>query len=393
MRQAFALRGPMVVPGSAVVENGLVVVEGTAIVFAGAEQEYAGVLPDQVTSVQNGWICPGFIDMHMHGIGGHDTMDGTEESLQAISGALVRFGVTSFLATTMTAPLDRLAEVVENVSAVSRLGTKGASIAGIHLEGPWINPRYKGAQNEEHIVSPELEQAKRLYELSDGLIKVVTIAPEQPGALETIRFFKEQGVIVSAGHTGATFAQAKQAVDCGVEHFTHCFNAMTGMHHREPGVAGAAMYFERLSTELIADGEHVHPAVMSILYRVKKASRLALVSDSMRATGLEQGVYELGGQPVHVDGGRAALADGTLAGSILTLNRAVRNMVVLCGVTLPDAVAMASQTPAKILGLSDRKGRLAAGYDADITILAESFEVAACYVNGRLAYERKEGSN
>lgn len=370
--------------------NGLIVVGNGTISYAGKADAYGKALPDHVVTVEDGWICPGFVDMHMHGIDGYDTMDGTPESLQAISTALARHGVTSFLATTMTAPYDQLEKVLVNIAQNSREGLPGAQAIGIHLEGPWINPRYKGAQKEENIAIPKLDAVQKLYGLSEGLIKVVTIAPEQPEALEAIAWLKERDVIVSAGHTGATFAQATEAVDAGVRHFTHCFNAMTGLHHREPGVVGAAMYHEQMSTELIADGIHVHPAVMKILYRVKTAERLALVSDSMRAAAMGEGTYDLGGQEVHVQDNQAKLADGTLAGSILTLNRAVGNMVTLSGVSLPDAVEMASLTPASILGIGERKGRLAAGYDADITVLNSQFVVTMTFVAGKEVYHQSK---
>lgn len=385
MNQAIALKGTAIVDGQAI-ENALVVAVDGSIQYAGDADAYTGSLPEEIIEAGDGWICPGFVDMHMHGIEGHDTMDGTPESLQSISRALTRFGVTAFLATTMTAPYAQLETVLQNIARNSRAGLPGAEVAGIHLEGPWINPRYKGAQKEENIALPKLEEVRRLYELADGLIKVVTIAPEQPEALEAIAWLKERGVVVSAGHTGATFAQAADAVDAGVRHFTHCFNAMTGLHHREPGVVGAAMYYEQLSTELIADGIHVHPAVMKILYRVKSAGKLALVSDSMRAAALGDGSYDLGGQEVHVHGAEAKLADGTLAGSILTLNRAVGNMVTLSGVPVPEAVEMASLTPATILGIADRKGRLAAGFDADIVVLGKDFTVQSTFVAGKEVY-------
>ncbi|ASJ55291.1 N-acetylglucosamine-6-phosphate deacetylase [Brevibacillus formosus] len=389
MNQEYALKGNLVADGQEL-HNGLVVVENGTISYAGKADEYGKALPDHVVTVEDGWICPGFVDMHMHGIDGYDTMDGTPESLQAISTALARHGVTSFLATTMTAPYAQLEQVLVNIAQNSREGLPGAQAIGIHLEGPWINPRYKGAQKEENIAIPKLDAVQKLYGLSEGLIKVVTIAPEQPEALEAIAWLKERDVIVSAGHTGATFAQATEAVDAGVRHFTHCFNAMTGLHHREPGVVGAAMYHEQLSTELIADGIHVHPAVMKILYRVKTAERLALVSDSMRAAAMGEGTYDLGGQEVHVHDNQAKLADGTLAGSILTLNGAVGNMVTLSGVSLPDAVEMASLTPASILGFGKRKGRLAAGYDADITVLNTQFDVTMTFVAGKEVYHQSK---
>ncbi|WP_429842101.1 N-acetylglucosamine-6-phosphate deacetylase [Brevibacillus sp. FIR094] len=389
MNQEYALKGKLVADGQEL-HNGLVVVGNGTITYAGKADEYGKALPDHVVTVEDGWICPGFVDMHMHGIDGYDTMDGTPESLQAISTALARHGVTSFLATTMTAPYDQLEQVLVNIAQNSREGIPGAQAIGIHLEGPWINPRYKGAQKEENIAIPKLDAVQKLYGLSEGLIKVVTIAPEQPEALEAIAWLKERDVIVSAGHTGATFAQATEAVDAGVRHFTHCFNAMTGLHHREPGVVGAAMYHEQLSTELIADGIHVHPAVMKILYRVKTAERLALVSDSMRAAAMGEGTYDLGGQEVHVHDNQAKLADGTLAGSILTLNRAVGNMVTLSGVSLPDAVEMASLTPASILGMGEKKGRLAVGYDADITVLNTQFDVTMTFVAGKEVYQQSK---
>lgn len=389
MNQEYALKGKLVADGQEL-HDGLVVVGNGTIIYAGKADEYGKALPDHVVTVEDGWICPGFVDMHMHGIDGYDTMDGTPESLQAISTALARHGVTSFLATTMTAPYAQLEQVLVNIAQNSREGLPGAQSIGIHLEGPWINPRYKGAQKEENIAIPKLDAVQKLYELSEGLIKVVTIAPEQPEALEAIAWLKERDVIVSAGHTGATFAQATEAVDAGVRHFTHCFNAMTGLHHREPGVVGAAMYHEQLSTELIADGIHVHPAVMKILYRVKTAERLALVSDSMRAAAMGEGTYDLGGQEVHVQDNQAKLADGTLAGSILTLNRAVGNIVTLSGVSLPDAVEMASLTPASILGFGERKGRLAAGYDADITVLNTQFDVIMTFVAGKEVYHQSK---
>ncbi|NRR04883.1 N-acetylglucosamine-6-phosphate deacetylase [Brevibacillus sp. RS1.1] len=389
MNQEYALKGNLVADGQEL-HNGLVVVGSGTITYAGKYDEYGKALPDHVVTVEDGWICPGFVDMHMHGIDGYDTMDGTPESLQAISTALARHGVTSFLATTMTAPYAQLEQVLVNIAQNSKEGLLGAQTIGIHLEGPWINPRYKGAQKEENIAIPKLDAVQKLYGLSEGLIKVVTIAPEQPEALEAIAWLKERDVIVSAGHTGATFAQATEAVDAGVRHFTHCFNAMTGLHHREPGVVGAAMYHEQLSTELIADGIHVHPAVMKILYRVKTAEKLALVSDSMRAAAMGEGTYDLGGQEVHVHDYQAKLADGTLAGSILTLNRAVGNMVTLSGVSLPDAVEMASLTPASILGFGERKGRLAAGYDADITVLNTQFDVTMTFVAGKEVYHQSK---
>ncbi|MCK9910717.1 amidohydrolase family protein, partial [Microbacteriaceae bacterium K1510] len=214
-----------------------------------------------------------------------------------------------------------------------------------------INQAYKGAQNEKFVTNPTLEQVKKIYQAANGLLRTVTIAPELPGSAEVIRFLRENGVITSAGHTGAKFEQVEESIKGGLGHFTHCFNAMRGLHHREPGVVGAAMLHDELSTELIADGIHVHPAVMKILYKLKHQEKIALISDAIRATGMGEGTYDLGGQMVNVANGEATLADGTLAGSILTLNRAVANLVTMCGIPLHQAVRMASLTPAEVIGV------------------------------------------
>lgn len=342
-------------------------------------------VPDVVLT--DGYIAPGYVDIHIHGCQGHDVMDGTAEALQGISSALAQSGVTGFLATTLTADLQSLLQVLKLCRAFAN-GGRGAHLLGVHLEGPWINKRYRGAQNEAHVIPPSVEDAKALFEAAGGLLKVVTLAPEQPHAHEVIAYLHEQGVKASVGHTDATYEHVYEALQHGLSHVTHCFNAMRGLHHREPGVVGAAMHHDELTTELIADGVHVHPVVMSILYRIKQAAKLVLVSDGMRAVGLGDGEYDLGGLTVQMKNGEARLEDGTLAGSTLTLERAVQNMVQLCHVSVSDAVRMASATPAEVIGYEDRKGRLAAGYDADFLLLDDELRVRQTYVGGQLVYSR-----
>ncbi|GAA4713437.1 N-acetylglucosamine-6-phosphate deacetylase [Brevibacillus fulvus] len=388
MNETKMWTGRLVLPDQ-IVDEGVLLTEGSKIIYAGSR----AACPFSATNAEqvDGWIWPGLIDTHIHGIGGSDVMDGTPEALAVISQSLAKYGVTGFLATTMTAEVNRLVEVVENAVRKAREpqeALSGARLLGIHLEGPWINPELKGAQNGEFVVNPTREQVERIYHAAQGLLRTVTIAPELPGAAEAIRFLKGQGVTVSAGHTNAKFAEVEEAIKEGVAHFTHCFNAMRGLHHREPGVVGAAMVHDELSTELIADGIHVHPAVMKILYKVKQEKRIALISDAMRATGMANGEYDLGGQMIQVRDGMATLPDGTLAGSVLTLNRAVANLVTLSGVPLPDAVRMASLTPAEIIGVSARKGQLKTGYDADVTIVSNQFEVLQTFVEGKLVYQK-----
>lgn len=382
--------GPLVLPEQ-VVEDGIVVIAGKKIAFAGSRADCQLPLDGNIVEVKDGWIWPGLIDTHIHGMAGADVMDGTPEAIRTISKNLIRFGVTGFLATTMTGELGSLVQIVKNVADQASLAEQaeptGATILGIHLEGPWINQAYKGAQNEKFVTNPTLEQVKKIYQAANGLLRTVTIAPELPGSAEVIRFLRENGVITSAGHTGAKFEQVEESIKGGLGHFTHCFNAMRGLHHREPGVVGAAMLHDELSTELIADGIHVHPAVMKILYKLKHQEKIALISDAIRATGMGEGTYDLGGQMVNVANGEATLADGTLAGSILTLNRAVANLVTMCGIPLHQAVRMASLTPAEVIGVEKRKGKLQTGYDADLAIVNKRYEVLTTVVEGTVVYQ------
>jgi N-acetylglucosamine-6-phosphate deacetylase len=293
-------------------------------------------------------------------------------------------GVTGFLPTTMTQSLDvttrairevrRYMERQEEQEEGDQEPEPAARILGLHLEGPWISREFKGAQNERFIVPPTEGSIAAILAEGNGAIKIVTLAPELPGAEQAMQTLRGQGTSISIGHTGATYEQALHAVDLGATHVTHCFNAMTGLHHRRPGVAGAALLCDRLLAELIADGIHVHPDVMRLLIRVKGRERVMLITDSMSATELSDGSYALGGQAVYVRGGRASLQDGTLAGSTLTLDRAVRNVVHLCGVPLHDAVYMASAVPAQAIGLGHRKGQIRPGYDADFTILGTDLQ-------------------
>jgi N-acetylglucosamine-6-phosphate deacetylase len=376
------------------VQNGRIstILEGTT-----AEAQALVDRCDTVVQLEeNEILCPGFIDLHIHGLHGADVMDGTPEALATMCAALPQYGVTSFFPTTMTATYEILQEVLLTTGSFieqflnENMCQGGAAPLGIHLEGPWIHKDYIGAQNPSYIQQPSLSAVQEVYRWAKGRLNIVTLAPEREGALEVIRFLSEKQVVSSVAHSSATFEEILEAMEAGLSHVTHTFNAMTGLHHRQPGIVGAALGEEQLTTEVIADMVHVHERVISLLYRLKGKERLALITDSIRATGLPDGEYELGGQTVIVAGGKASLAGGSLAGSILTMNRAVQNMVEHVGVPLAEALYMASATPARISGFSKHKGLLREQYDADLIIFNSStYEVKATWVGGHKVWQKQ----
>ena len=334
-------------------------------------------------------IIPGLIDVHIHGVDGADTMDGTTEALDTMAKALPKEGTTSFLATTITQDKEAIEKALVNVSRYCSMVGK-AEVLGLHLEGPFINRKMAGAQPVNHIINPEIALFKKWQKLSRDSIRIVTLAPELPGALELIKYLIEQGIVASIGHSDATYEDVTSAIRVGATQVTHLFNQMRGLHHREPGVVGAALLHQELRAELIVDGIHVDPEIVKLAYRQKDTKGLILITDSMRAKCLKNGSYDLGGQEVQVSGGKAILKDGTLAGSILKLSNAVKNIMEYADCTLADAVEMASVNPAKQLNLFDCKGSIEIGKDADLVILDDKDDVFMTFCRGKLAF-KKEG--
>jgi N-acetylglucosamine-6-phosphate deacetylase len=331
----------------------------------------------------NGLIAaPGLIDLHVHGCGGRDAMEGTAEALRVISAAVAKNGVTSFLAATMTMGRTEIASALSRIRSSIREDLPGARLLGAYLEGPFINAGFKGAQNPEHIINPDWT----LVEHFTDTVKITTLAPELPGAVEFIAKCRENGIIASMGHTGATYEEAAEGIRAGVSHCTHLFNAMSGIHHRHPGAAAAALAGD-IHCELIADGVHVHAALFELVRRTKGIGRVVLVSDCMAAGGMGDGAYSLGGQAVSVENGVARLLDGTLAGSVAKLNRCVYNFYEHTNSTLFEAFQTASLNPARELGISGRKGSIEAGKDADFILIDGNFDVKATYVNGNCVYK------
>lgn len=328
-------------------------------------------------------LVPGFVDTHIHGGGGADVMDATPEALDAIGAYLLRHGVTSWLPTTITNGMDRLHAALDNVKgAMRKPSADRPEVLGAHLEGPYINIKMKGAQPAEHVREINVQEC---LDLCDDVVKTVTLAPELPNGMDLVAALAERGVNASGGHTEATYDQMVDAFAHGLAAVTHGYNAQRGLHHREPGVIGAAMAIAPLRAELIADLIHVHPGAIMVLYRAKGDRHIVLISDSMRAAGMPDGDYDLGGQTATVCNGRATLADGALAGSITNLGDEVRNLVQAVGIPLESAVRMASANPAESAGAGGRKGHLAPGYDADIVALDRDLNVAQTIVRGRAA--------
>jgi N-acetylglucosamine-6-phosphate deacetylase len=336
------------------------------------------------------YVVPGFIDVHIHGAAGADTMDATIEALDTMAKALPAEGTTSFLATTITQKHEHIENALKN-AALYRKGNNDSGksdILGVHLEGPFINAKRAGAQPKEYIIDPDIELFKHWQELAEGSIKLVTVAPELENGTNFVAYLHENDVIASIGHSDAIYEEMEKAVKAGAKQVTHLFNGMRGIHHREPGVAGSALLFKELMVELIADGIHVRPEVMKLVINAKGTEGMILITDAMRAKCLKNGVYDLGGQDVSVAHGKALLADGTLAGSILKMNDSIRNILEAAEISLSDAVQMASVNPAKQLKVYDTKGSISAGKDADITILSKEYQVELTICRGEIAYKK-----
>ena len=326
------------------------------------------------------YLSAGFIDIHIHGSNGFDVMDATSEALEGIAKSIVQTGTTSFLATTMTMSQKDIESALENIQKFQ--ANDKAKLLGVHLEGPFINPTKKGAQNEAYIQRPNFELIEPYMEN----VKMITLAPEMDGAKEFMSYLQKHypHVLLSIGHSNASYEQSKESFSLGISHATHLFNAMNPLHHREPAIVGAVLESDEVSCDIIADLIHIHPSFFGMLYKVKKEN-LLLITDAMRAGCLCAGVSEIGGQKVIVKDGEARLEDGTLAGSVLKMNEALRNFYKYADISLPKLIAMVTSAPAKKLGL--KLGRLAEGYPADLVLFDKDFEVHKVYIDGKLQYE------
>ncbi|MEI5889150.1 N-acetylglucosamine-6-phosphate deacetylase [Bacillus luti] len=367
----FFLEGKVVGPGF------LEIKDGKFGVFSENRPEEAAEIIDYAGC----WIAPGLVDTHIHGFRNHDVMDNNFEGLNQISVGLLSCGVTSFLPTTLTSSVELLNHVVEMIGA-NYTKVQGAKIKGIFLEGPFFTEKHKGAQNTKYFCDPSVDMLKDWQELSNDSIKKIAIAPERKGAVEFIEYAAREEIVVALAHGDATYEEAKQAVEKGASIFVHTFNGMSPLHHREPGMVGAAMNLKDVFVEIICDGHHVHPVASNILMNVRGRENVVMVSDCMMAGGMSEGTYQLGEFPVKVKDGMARLENGSLAGSILQLKDAVKN-VVDWGIAAPkEAIYMASTAPAKSIQLDSECGKIAEGYAADFIVLTPAMDLAATYLDG-----------
>jgi len=367
------------------IRDAVIVIRGSKISAIGQRGKVE--LPRGVPEIDAGGrtVVPGFVDVHIHGAGGHDVMEG--EALEIVTATVAARGTTSLVATTVTASeketRDSVSGIAQFILNTSEFATHelSAEILGIHFEGPFISPARRGVHPAKWIARPSLEVFAHLLKEARGTAQILTLAPELPGALELIAAARKAGLVVSLGHTDATYEQAQAAIAAGASHAAHVFNAMRPFSHRETGVLGAVLTSSKVSAELIADGVHVDEAAMRMLVQLKTPERVILVSDGISATGMPDGKYQLGMFEVNVSGGVARNPEGKLAGSTLTLDRALRNMVAL-GVPLPSALRMVTANPALQIGLGARKGILAPGADADLVFLDDKLEISGVMTRG-----------
>lgn len=341
----------------------------------------------KVVDYDGQWIAPGLVDTHIHGLLDHDVMDNDWEGLNEMSEGLLRTGVTSWLPTTLTASFEQLNDVCKTIGDHAGSET-GAKIQGIHFEGPFFTTEHKGAQNPKYFRDPSIDEFKQWQESAKGMLQKIALAPERDDAVKFTEYVSSTGKVVSLGHSSATFEQARDCVEAGATSFTHTFNGMSGLTHREPGMVGAAMFMNVVDDELICDGHHIRPEVATSLIREKTPEHVALITDCMRAGLMPDGDYVLGEFPVTVGEGTARLkSDNHLAGSILQLKDAIKNVVDWNGATPEEAVMMASYTAAKSSRINDKCGSILPGRDADFLVLNPDMTLSETYLNGESRYQ------
>jgi N-acetylglucosamine-6-phosphate deacetylase len=381
------IKGGKIILENEVIENKVLIFNDKIVDILGEEdfEKMSHIqIIDEIIDAHGKYVSPGFIDIHIHGSSGKDTMDGELSGLQTISETIAKNGVTAFLPTTMTMKKEKIYKALDTVRLAMKEDIKGAKILGAHMEGPFISEKYKGAQKKDYIRKPDFEFIKDYIDV----IKIITMAPEEDFEFNFIKKVKNNtNIVLSMGHTNSNYETAMEAVIAGISSATHTFNAMTSLNHRKPGVVGAVLA-SNISLELIADTVHIHPAIFQILLNAKGKDKMILITDSMRAGCMGDGESELGGQKVIVANNSARLTDGTLAGSILTLNKAVYNILKYTDLEIYETVALASLNPAKLIKVDNVKGSIKIGKDADLIIFDEELKVGLTISEGKIVYRK-----
>lgn len=372
------------------IPNGVLLIEGHRVARVGPREKVR--IPSGATVIDNldRVIVPGFMDLHIHGAAGHDLMEATPEAVAAVSTYLARHGTTAYLATTVTASLDRTLHAAQGLGEIIRASSHGASDkipgaqpVGIHFEGPFLNAKKRGAHPASQIRPPSTEILEKLLAAAAGTARIFTLAPEVNGALTVLELARSRGLKIGIGHSNATYEEAERAIAAGATHAVHVYNAMRPFAHRDSGIIGAVLTDDRVNAELICDGVHVEPTAIRLLVRTKGLERVILVSDSLSGAGMPDGNYRLGNFTVHVAGGVCRTVEGNLAGSTITLDAAVRNLSNFTGLSYQECLACATLNAARVLGLEKHKGVIEPGADADLAVLDQNFYVTQTYVRGR----------
>lgn len=379
------LKNAKIVLKDRVIEGNVLTADGiiTDIIEKGEDREISSV---NSIDLDGKYLVPGFIDVHIHGSNGADVMDGTEEALKTISSYVVTRGVTKFLATTLTSSKEDLLNVLRITGNLQNKELDGATIFGVHMEGPYFDLEYKGAQNEKYMKPATEKEIREYLGVKPGLVRLMALSPHTEESLETVKFLADNGVVASVGHSAAKFNDIMKAIDAGLSHSTHTFNGMRGINHREPGVAGAALISDKINAEVIFDKIHIHPEIVRLMIKAKGVDKVVCITDAMAATGLPDGDYKLGELDVYVKNGEARLtSNDALAGSVLTLDKAFRHVIEL-GYPVYDAVKLTSTNAAIEFGLN--AGSIEVGKEADFAVLDDSYNVDMTIINGNVKYKR-----
>lgn len=371
------------------IHNGVVIFEDGCISEVGSRECIEIPRSGRHVDLKDAIIAPGFIDLHLHGGAGRDIMEGDDGALEAVESLIAKHGVTSYCPTTVTAPMDKtldalgkLGHFIERMASHGPANNGRARPVGVHLEGPFLSHSKRGVHPPADLKEPSVELFHQMWQATVGRVKVLTIAPELPGALQLIHEARRRGVVVSLGHSNADYCEALRGISAGGHHATHTFNAMRPLGHRDPGLLAAILTHECVTADIIADGLHVEPAVVNLFLRAKGVNGAVLITDGTSATGMPEGKFRLGDFDVEVRDGFVKAMDGTIAGSVLTLDKAVRNVMDFAGWTLQDSVRLASYNPARVLGVEKSKGVIACGADADFAILNAKGEVLNTIIGG-----------